>query len=204
MEKLKLSRHTARLRLTKRKTNQHAPRAPANGPCLARELPGRRDRGSAGQNCAGVVRPSHLPEVGRSHEHERRRRIPKLELLARWRGFRFLFRASALSDGLAEGAGMLPIKGPGQRLAERRVLRVTDYHPHPRDRLQKAPVQAQGTGQRHDYNQPGQPEKHVLTLAPNAMLSNSRGRSHWSAPPRLSHFAGLQFERASGAISCVA
>ena len=105
-------------------------------------------------------------------KNERFARIQKLKLLPRRGRLGFLLRGLALGNLLAQGARVFPIEGLYQRFLERRILRVMDYHPHPGRRLQKAPVQPDGTGQRRDNGYPGEPVKHAPNLPPALALSN--------------------------------
>ena len=90
------------------------------------------------QKCVGALKTKTVAEYENSN------------FLPASRKLGLLLRLLPLGDCFAQSAGVLAVESLGQRLANSPVLRVVDHHPHPGHRLQKAPVQANRTGQRRD------------------------------------------------------
>ena len=94
------------------------------------------------QQIRDVISGAHYPEGGWSAEDECDRGIRKFELFEFELVVRLFLRPFALGDLLAKRARMLAVESFHDRFAERRFLRVADYHPRPGYCLQKGPVQA--------------------------------------------------------------
>ena len=74
----------------------------------------------------------------------------RLDLHQRQDGLAGLLRLLAFADQFADAAGIFPIEGLRERVAQRGLLREADEHAGPRDRLEQHPVQPHGKGYGED------------------------------------------------------
>ncbi len=120
----------------------------------------RRRKGARGRNPIQLIRQGRQL---RGEKIQRNADEEKFQLGDRRFDFGTFLGLLSFGDERADFARMIPIESLHNRRLQRRVVRITDHHPCPCDRLQQHPVQTQCQTQGQHQNEFGGFCQHVTT-----------------------------------------